>query len=296
MKYIFTLFLSILLFSCDTSTPTEQVPDKTDITNTPTEARQPSTAQNAIETTTNTEGNQPASQYVEFNMEDLYGSYVGMFIAEEYGENRKDYTYANKINISIDEISGDAVTGHSVVAGNNRPFSGTIRDDKYDGTFTINISPISQKMTGNWQSFDSKLKVTKRVYELEKKDFKYTASHDLEGWEYHDLYSTYNEDTGESEMLTEDVTKFNPSTTELKKEDVENMRKGDLEVMRNTIYARHGYSFKNRKMRYIFNHVDWYIPMNTDIRSKLTALEKKNIDLMKRYEQHAERYYDSFGR
>ena len=82
----------------------------------------------------------------------------------------------------------------------------------------------------------------------------------------------------------------------LDKLDVENMHKGDLEVMRNSIYARHGYSFKNRKMRYVFNHVDWYVPMFTDIRENLTTLEKENIALMKRYEQHAERYYDTFGR
>ncbi len=75
------------------------------------------------------------------------------------------------------------------------------------------------------------------------------------------------------------------------------MYKADLEILRNSIYARHGYSFKNKRIRYVFNHhVDWYIPVSIDVRAKLTPLEVANIDLIKRYEGHADRYYDTFGR
>ena len=75
------------------------------------------------------------------------------------------------------------------------------------------------------------------------------------------------------------------------------MYQGDLEVMRNSIYARHGYSFRNRRMRFLFDQlVDWYMPVSVNITGELTDLEKKNIDLLKRYEAHAEKYYDVFGR
>ncbi len=115
-----------------------------------------------------------------------------------------------------------------------------------------------------------------------------------------DLYNTFRESEGDSdlaEFLTEDAIKFNASKTQLRKEDVENMHKGDLEVIRNAIYARHGYSFKNRRMRYLFDRsVDWYMPVSTNVSQQFTALERKNIDLLKRYEQHAASYYDSFGR
>lgn len=75
------------------------------------------------------------------------------------------------------------------------------------------------------------------------------------------------------------------------------MLKSDMEILRNSIYARHGYSFKTRKMRYVFDtYVDWYIPMSTDVSKELTPLEQENIALLKRYEQHAETYYDTFGR
>jgi hypothetical protein len=75
------------------------------------------------------------------------------------------------------------------------------------------------------------------------------------------------------------------------------MYKADLEVLRNSIYARHGYSFKNPRMRTMFDQlVPWYMPVATDVTSQLTAVEKQNIALIKRYETHASKYYDSFGR
>ena len=98
------------------------------------------------------------------------------------------------------------------------------------------------------------------------------------------------------EMITTDITNKNASTDLLSKEDVENLYQADLEVLRNSIYARHGYSFKNRRMRYVFTYVDWYMPVSTDVRNELTDIEIKNIELIKRYEQHAEKYYDTFGR
>ena len=98
------------------------------------------------------------------------------------------------------------------------------------------------------------------------------------------------------EAFTADAAKFNASTTPLRSQDVENMYKRDLELMRNAIYARHGYSFQNREMRYFFDQVDWYIPVSTNVTGQLTDLERKNIELLKRYENHAATYYDSFGR
>ena len=99
-----------------------------------------------------------------------------------------------------------------------------------------------------------------------------------------------------SEYITSDSTKFNASTTLLTTKDVENMYKRDLEVIRNTIYARHGYSFQNREMRYFFDNLTWYIPVSIDVTKELTDIETKNIKLLKRYEKHAASYYDNFGR
>lgn len=305
MKNLFFLSLVFLLFSCGNTATTEDTSISED-TNVP---------EHGLETTqeiTPKINEKPSEETAasEVRMEDFYGYYVGMFDAEKMGKG-KHPTWSNKINISIDKIDGEKLEGHSVVAGNDRPFSGTIKmykrneyqvevkepgDDKYDGVFSFTIFVKEKEIKGKWVANDQNLSVIERSYDLEKKNFKYNPDLDLTGFEYTDLYDTYDEKTGESELLTNALSRLNPSNQELTKKDVENMYQGDLEVMRNSIYAKHGYSFKNRRMRYVFNYVDWYIPVHTDIRNQLTELEKKNIDLIKRYENHADRYYDSFGR
>lgn len=239
------------------------------------------------------------------------GTYTGSFEAVEF-DDKKDYVYKNRITISIDSLGEDTINGHSVVAGNDRLFSGKYKmdgktfkveaaepgDDKYDGRFSFTVDPDAKTVTGTWSANDGKLAVTKRKYTLTKKQFKYDASLKLpEDVQWAQLYGTNPKFPDQIESLTDEVTKINASVKELTAKDIENMFKGDLEIIRNTIYARHGYSFKNRRVRFIFDQfVPWYMPLKTDIRNDLTDLEKKNIDLLKRYEEHADRYYDEFGR
>jgi hypothetical protein len=54
--------------------------------------------------------------------------------------------------------------------------------------------------------------------------------------------------------------------------------------MRNEIYARYGYIFKSKEMRNYFTAQSWYTPRYSDVSSFLSETEKKNIELIKRYE------------
>ncbi|MBI1224375.1 MAG: YARHG domain-containing protein [Bacteroidetes bacterium] len=256
----------------------------------------------------------PAIPPADLNPDGIGGLYVGSFDAIEYKTNKRP-SYSNRITISIDSVVAGNLYGHSIVAGNMRAFTGAAQetgkvysvtgqepgDDQYDGSFEFKIYPDLDSIEGTWTANNKKLAVTKRKYALSKREFKYDASLELPDYmPGNALYSEKNmpeDEYGEYEALTDDVLKINASKNLLKKADVENMHKGDLEVIRNAMYARHGYSFKNRKMRYVFdNVVDWYIPLNTDVRDMLTEVERKNEDLLKRYENHATKYYDSFGR
>ncbi len=206
---------------------------------------------------------------------EVMGTYCGMFIPID-GQGLQ-----NKITISINSLSNGEVIGHSVVSGNNRPFKGTYTqnkdgytfsvkepgDDKYDGAFDFSVITSNGKLTGKWTPNDSKLKG--KTYNLGKRTFQYTT------------------ETGRYPQA---------STNVLVEEEVANMVKADLRLMRNEIYARHGYAFKMKDMRAYFDNQDWYMPMNTDIRNMLTEIEKKNVDLIKQYEKYAAEYYDSFGR
>lgn len=204
--------------------------------------------------------------------------------------------------------------GHSVVAGNSQKFKGKffkrggsyiveaneLGNDKYNGVFKFTLTSLDNKITGTWKPYNKEFSEMSYKYDLEKRIFQYDPTKGLNEISSNiemPVYDSYNEKTDKSEAITADASKINASTHLLTKKDIENMYKRDLEIMRNAIYARHGYSFKNRVMRDFFdNYVDWYIPVSIDVTNELTELEKKNIELIKRYENHAATYYDKFGR
>lgn len=296
---------------------------------------------------------------------DLIGYWVGWFEPDLSKSERQAlydkgyYPSANKINISIDNIVGDSIFGHSVVASNARPFKGEIEsdglgfrfnviepgDDKYDGTFEFYIPIKGLHIEGKWVAYDSTLNVFKRSYKLAKKIFKYNPNNILEDWftdetkqpqrDSIDLvnlldgrsweetlknYLGYSEEEiqaltqdekkeqlehvlaemNESEHLYYTVSakfdKFNSSIDTLTTDYVSELSKADIYILRNSIFARHGYSFKKKDLRLYFDRMSWYIPVHANIRTDLTDLEKQNIKLLLAYEEHAEEYYDSFGR
>jgi len=67
-------------------------------------------------------------------------------------------------------------------------------------------------------------------------------------------------------------------------EDVENLNGWELKIMRNEIYARHGYIFRTEEMKEYFNSQRWYEPKYENVDDMLTKVEKQNIKLIKRYE------------
>lgn len=60
---------------------------------------------------------------------------------------------------------------------------------------------------------------------------------------------------------------------ELKKMDIES-----LVIMRNEIFADHGYIFKTEKWNKYFTNQDWCTPRFEDVANKLTIIEKINIE------------------
>jgi len=201
----------------------------------------------------------------------LLGSFVGAF-----GDN--------KITLLITKSSGDTVEGRSVVGGNDRPFTGTLKntgdayaivakepgDDKYDGVFNLTINAKQPDVvTGSWEPNTPGAHLGPKTFSLQRKTFNYL------------------QDVGEYPQASKRL---------LKEDDVENLMKPELEQMRNEIFARHGYCFKKKDLREMFEDKDWYVPNTVDVRKDLTEIEKKNILLIKKYEKYAEEYGNDFGR
>ncbi len=198
----------------------------------------------------------------------MLGTYVG-----DFG--------GNKITVCLQNLIGETVNGYSVVAGNERAFSGSLVENPRafelharepgnhpeDGSFVFVYRPDTRRLTGAWtpnnrglaaKSFD----LPRRVYRYDPKAGSYPQS----------------------------------STRSLKVADVENRRPEELRIMRNEIYARHGYSFRLKDMRSYFDGQDWYMPVSIDVTAKLTPVEQKNEKLIKTYENYGAAFYDSFGR
>ncbi|UEG49146.1 YARHG domain-containing protein [Ferruginibacter lapsinanis] len=272
---------------------------------------------------------------------DITGTYVGIFEVDLDDSTKWaksvtageafHWTRENKITLFIDSIDQNNIKGHTVVAGNNRPFEGTISkndtasfveakepgNNKNDGTFSFILKDTI--INGIWKAF-AKIEIEKRKYSLVKKQFKYDPNQALIAdsryidWnkpemseaekkrilskmskEEREEFYEFEEDTHFA-SATKKIYLINASSTLLTENDLTNLNRGDLFIIRNTIYARHGYSFKSRPLRVFFDRQSWYIPVSTDIKATFTDTEKKNITLLLKYEKIAKEYYDYFGR
>jgi hypothetical protein len=57
-----------------------------------------------------------------------------------------------------------------------------------------------------------------------------------------------------------------------------------LRLMRNEIYARHGYKFASADLAAYFAKTSWYSPVSDNSKIKLSALEQLNVSIIKRVE------------
>lgn len=255
---LLVIFSASLLFGCNLGKPTDTA---SNVNNTTVPATAAVASLSPDAPSYLTAGNAEAQK--------ILGSYVGAF-----GDN--------KITLMITKVAGDTVTGRSIVGGNDRPFEGTYKfenavasieakepgDHKDDGVFKFTVSSADpSKVTGTWKANDTKR--PEKSYTLERRKFEYRP--DVGNWPQ-----------GSMRLL--------------KTAEVENLSKNELQLMRQEIFARHGYCFSKKEFRQRFENEDWYVPDTVDIRGRLTDIEKKNIALIKRYEKYAEEYGDEFGR
>jgi hypothetical protein len=254
---------------------------------------------------------------------DIPGYWVGEFgpdtAAGDTVEDESDVgNQYNTINISIDTLNGNYVKGHTVIAGKVRFFKCNMKttatkyqftfyggaDEKAAGTYKFSITKGDSLLKGRWAAASDTIPA--HSFALTKRLFKYNAGWKLLRGQYVDYNKsktvTEKLDNGDSYQnqkffsTSDDVIKYNASADELTKQYVANLKKADFIVLRNSIFARHGYTFKKPVLNSFFSMQPWYVPLNTDVTAQLTPIEKKNIALMAPYEKNAEEYYGVFGR
>lgn len=258
---------------------------------------------------------------------EYYGVYTGDFAGMEKMVDDVDGTeyeenFYKKISIKINRITQDSVYGQSIVNGNQRPVRGVFNEtsksfvldepgnDKTDGRFEVKLNGDS--LTGKWNAFNKKaVKAPLKSLKLIKKDFVYNPNFMLDpdsnlvDWNNpKDFVEKYTDSDGKTESYTtsknrvasDAVFKLNASKQKLSEKDIKNLRKLDMEIIKNSVFARHGYSFKKETYRDFFEQTDWYIPVSNNVDNELSPLEKDNVALLNRFIKYAEDKYDSFGR
>ncbi len=258
---------------------------------------------------------------------EYYGVYTGDFagmekVVDDVDGTEYEENFYKKISIKINRITKDSVYGQSIVNGNQRPLRGIFNEtsksfvldepgnDKTDGRFEVKLNGDS--LTGKWNAFNKKaVKAPLKSLKLIRKDFVYNPNFMLDpdsnlvDWNNpKDFVEKYTDSDGKTESYTtsknrvasDAVFKLNASKQKLSEKDLKNLRKLDLEIIKNSVFARHGYSFKKETYRDFFEQTNWYIPVSNNVDNELSPMEKDNVALLNRFIKYAEDKYDSFGR
>ena len=141
---------------------------------------------------------------------------------------------------------------------------------------------VSQEQTRKDMELKEKeLALKEKELELKEKELDSRNSSKAEG--------NLNSSGGENSYL-------DMSSVLLDRSYLENKDEWELRIMRNEIYARHGYIFKLPELREYFMKQSWYVPVSEDVTNSLTSLEKENIELIKRYEEYIGSRYNKYSR
>ena len=297
LKLSLLSFSLLFLFNCKKEEPTKNTTSKTE------EATEP-----------------------EFHKE-YYGIYTGDFEGTEKTKDEVDGEVydlfsVKKLYLKINRITKDSVYGHTTVNGKQRPFRGILNNDtksfildepgndKTDGRFEIKLEKDSVK--GKWTPFNSSaVKADFKTLKLAKKEFAYNPNLMISpNMEYIDwdtpkeFKESYEDEDGKTQyynssknrVSTDAIFNLNASKNKLTEKQLKNLNKLDLEIIKNTVYARHGYNFKNKTFRYFFEASDWYVPMSDNVDAELSPIEKENVALLNRFAKYAEDKYESFSR
>ena len=77
------------------------------------------------------------------------------------------------------------------------------------------------------------------------------------------------------------------SSRRLRESDLAGMSSGELSILRNAIYARHGYRFNRDDLFDYFSNFSWYNPVTSNMTAaynSMSSVERYNVDFIRRHE------------
>ena len=100
-----------------------------------------------------------------------------------------------------------------------------------------------------------------------------------------DVNKTANEPNSVNTSTPLPIYLFPSDTIYITENDLKGLSKYEIALIRNEIYARHGYIFKQEKFKTYFNTQSWYHPNETFSASSFNKIERANIDFIVNYEK-----------
>lgn len=255
------------------------------------------------------------------NKEDIIGNWVGSFNVPQpymnayiFDDGRQPWHIEDKINISIQHIEENRVDGISIIAGTLRPLKGTIQEtengfeiilvepgrEQYDGTYHLFLDSRTSMIRGTWLAYKD-IVLKERNLSLKKRYFNYdpmismertSIRNDISLFRHIRMRSEYSWLYDAIENPSQHVYDINPCIRIINPYEAERLSGNDLMLLRNIIFAKHGYAFKKRPLRIYFESQPWYIPVSTNVKHELTYIEKENIKTILRYEKYNEYHSD----
>ena len=83
---------------------------------------------------------------------------------------------------------------------------------------------------------------------------------------------------------------FSRLDRELELQDLVGLSRDELRLLRNTYFAKYGYTFGSEDLQAHFSRFDWYKPVGKEAADRITAMEKRNIDTIRFLEQNFAAY------
>ena len=116
-----------------------------------------------------------------------------------------------------------------------------------------------------------------------------TVSEEIIASDNGNINSKGNDNNDEGFNRVTDASGYNNilSDRKLSEDDLSDKTKSELEIMRNSIYARYGYKFKREDLLGYFSQYSWYNPTTNDmgaIYNMMNDNEKYNVDFIKKHE------------
>lgn len=66
--------------------------------------------------------------------------------------------------------------------------------------------------------------------------------------------------------------------------DIADLSSGEMRILRNAIFAMHGYQFRSPDLANYFSRFSWYYPSYSNVTAMLSRLEAANVQFIKKYE------------